>query len=116
MVGNDHPFATAYPDSPAATAVPQRERDIAKAKRLLSDAGHSGGIEVELTMERFLEIPQYAVTLKELATKAAKLQQEETPGIIAYWTEELRVLKNNVAGLAKGPNIVLDMSPVWTSG
>jgi peptide/nickel transport system substrate-binding protein len=202
VVGNDHPFAPAYPDSPAGTAVPQRERDIAKAKKLLSDAGHSGGIEVELTTERFLEIPQYAVTLKEqakaagidiklnilpqteyygsgdnqpwlevplglvdwasrgsasqtiapaylcdgiwnaarwcneeyddlvlqfdgaldeqrrkqLATKAAKLQQEETPGIIAYWTEELRVVKNNVAGLAKGPNIVLDMSPVWTSG
>jgi peptide/nickel transport system substrate-binding protein len=43
-------------------------------------------------------------------------QQEETPGIIAYWTKELRVVKDKVAGLAKGPNIVLDMSPVWTSG
>ena len=53
---------------------------------------------------------------EELATRAARLQQEETPGIIAYWTEQLCVVKNNVAGLAKGPNIVLDMSPVWTSG
>jgi peptide/nickel transport system substrate-binding protein len=202
VLGNDHPFAPVYPDSPATTAVPQRERDIARAKKLLSDAGHSNGIEVELTTERFLEIPQYAVTLKEqckaagidiklnilpqaeyygsgdnqpwlevplgivdwasrgsasqtiapaylcdgiwnaaqwcneeydqlvrefdgeldeqrredLAKQAARLQQEETPGIIAYWTKELRVVKDNVAGLAKGPNIVLDMSPVWTSG
>ena len=202
VLGNDHPFAPVYPDSPATTAVPQRERDIARAKKLLSDAGHSNGIEVELTTERFLEIPQYAVTLKEqckaasidiklnilpqaeyygsgdnqpwlevplgivdwasrgsasqtiapaylcdgiwnaaqwcnkeydqlvrefdgeldeqrredLAKQAARLQQEETPGIIAYWTKELRVVKDNFAGLAKGPNIVLDMSPVWTSG
>jgi peptide/nickel transport system substrate-binding protein len=202
VLGNDHPFAPVYPSSPATTAVPQRERDIARAKKLLSDAGHSNGIEVELTTERFLEIPQYAVTLKEqckaasidiklnilpqaeyygsgdnqpwlevplgivdwasrgsasqtiapaylcdgiwnaaqwcneeydqlvrefdgeldeqrredLAKQAARLQQEETPGIIAYWTKELRVVKDNVAGLAKGPNIVLDMSPVWTSG
>jgi peptide/nickel transport system substrate-binding protein len=202
VLGNDHPFAPVYPSSPATTAVPQRERDIARAKKLLSDAGHSNGIEVELTTERYLEIPQYAVTLKEqckaasidiklnilpqaeyygsgdnqpwlevplgivdwasrgsasqtiapaylcdgiwnaaqwcneeydqlvrefdgeldeqrredLAKQAARLQQEETPGIIAYWTKELRVVKDNVAGLAKGPNIVLDMSPVWTSG
>jgi peptide/nickel transport system substrate-binding protein len=202
VVGNDHPFAPVYPNSPTGSAVPQRERDIARAKRLLSDAGHPNGIKVELTTERFLEIPQYAVTLKEqckaaginvnlnilpqaeyygsgdnqpwlevplgvvdwasrgsasqtiapaylcdgiwnaaqwcneeydglvrdfdgeldegrrkdLAAQAARLQQDETPGIIAYWTKELRVVKNNIGGLAKGPNIVLDMSPVWLSG
>jgi len=202
VLGNDHPFAPVYPNSLTGSAVPQRERDIAQAKKLLAEAGHSGGMDVELTTERFLEIPQYAVTLKEqckaaginvnlnilpqaeyygsgdnqpwlevplgivdwasrgsasqtiapaylcdgvwnsahwcneeydrlvrefdgeldeqrrkeLAAQAARLQKEETPTIISYWPNELRVVKNNFEGLAKGPNIVLDMSPVWLSG
>ena len=201
-LGNDHPFAPVYPNSPSESAVPQRKRDVARAKRLLADAGHAGGIDVELTTERFLEIPQYAVTLKEqckeaginvslnimdqtsyygsgdnqpwlevplgivdwasrgsasqtiapaylcdgvwnaahwcneeydnlvrefdgeldegrrreLATQAAALQHEEVPGIISYWPRELRAVRTGLQGLAKGPNIVLDMSPVWLSG
>ena len=201
-LGNDHPFAPVYPNSPSGSAVPQRKRDGARAKKLLADAGHPNGVDVELTTERFLEIPQYAVTLKEqckeaginvslnimdqasyygsgdnqpwlevplgvvdwasrgsasqtiapaylcdgiwnaahwcneeydglvrefdgeldegrrkeLATQAATLQQEEVPGIISYWARELRAVRNNFQGLAKGPNIVLDMSSVWLSG
>ncbi len=201
-LGNDHAFAPVYPNSPSDSAVPQRAQDYEKAKKLLADAGHRGGLDVELTTERFLEIPQYAVTLKEqckeaginvklnimdqtayygsgdnqpwlevplgivdwasrgsasqtiapaylcegiwnsahwcneeydklvrrfdgeldeqrrreLATSAAKIQQEETPAVIAYWTRELRAVRNNFQGLAKGPNIVIDMSPVWLSG
>jgi peptide/nickel transport system substrate-binding protein len=169
---------------------------------LLAEAGHSGGLDVELTTERYLEISQYAVTLKEqckkaginvslnilpqaeyygsgdnqpwlevplglvdwaargsasqtiapaylcegiwnsahwcneeyddlvrrfdgelddqrrkeLATRAAKLQQEETPSIISYWVDGIRPTGQNIQGLAKGPTVVLDMSPVWTSG
>jgi peptide/nickel transport system substrate-binding protein len=65
-VGNDHAFAPIYPPSKLAlTEVPQRTQDYDKAKQLLADAGFSGGIDVELTTEQFLEIPQYAVTLKE---------------------------------------------------
>jgi peptide/nickel transport system substrate-binding protein len=65
-VGNDHGFAPIYPPSKLAlTEVPQRTQDYDKAKQLLADAGLSGGIDVELTTEQFLEIPQYAVTIKE---------------------------------------------------
>jgi peptide/nickel transport system substrate-binding protein len=65
-VGNDHAFAPIYPPSKLAlTEVPQRTQDYDKAKQLLADAGFSGGIDVELTTEQFLEIPQYAVTIKE---------------------------------------------------
>jgi peptide/nickel transport system substrate-binding protein len=202
VLGNDHPFAPVYPASPPEGAVPQRSQDYEKAKRLLAEAGHSGGLDVELTTERYLEISQYAVTLKEqckkaginvslnilpqaeyygsgdnqpwlevplglvdwaargsasqtiapaylcegiwnsahwcneeyddlvrrfdgelddqrrkeLATRAAKLQQEETPSIISYWVDGIRPTGQNIQGLAKGPTVVLDMSPVWTSG
>jgi peptide/nickel transport system substrate-binding protein len=45
--------------------VPQRQQDYDKAKQLLADAGHSGGINVELTTEQFLEIPQYAQFIQQ---------------------------------------------------
>ncbi len=201
-LGNDHAFAPVYPNSPTGSAVPQRKRDIAGAKKLLAEAGFSNGIDVELITERYLEIPQYAVTLKEqckpaginvklnilpqaeyygsgdnqpwlevplgivdwasrgsasqtiapaylcesvwnsahwcneeydelvrqfdgeldeqrrkeLATQAAKIQQEETPAIIAYWIDGIRPTRETLQGIAKGPTVVLDMSPVWLSG
>jgi peptide/nickel transport system substrate-binding protein len=65
-VGNDHAFAPIYPAAElAATQVPQREQDYDKAKQLLSDAGFSGGMSVELTTEQFLEIPQYAQFIQQ---------------------------------------------------
>ena len=44
-VGNDmySPFDSAYPQD-----LPQRERDIERAKQLLSEAGHPDGLSVEL--------------------------------------------------------------------
>src|SRR5205807_1655533 len=36
-----------------------------KAKSLLAAAGHASGIDVTLTTEQYLEIPQYAVIIKE---------------------------------------------------
>lgn len=200
--GNDHAFAPVYPSSPSDGTVPQRSQDYDEAKKLLAEAGYSGGLDVELTTERYLEIPQYAVTVKEqckkaginvslnilpqaeyygsgdnqpwlevplgivdwaargsasqtiapaylcegiwnsahwcneeyddlvrrfdgevdeqrrreLATQAAKLQQEETPSVIPYWVDGIRPTVQNVQGLAEGPTVMLDMSPVWLSG
>jgi len=60
-LGNDHAFAPIYPPSEKATnEVEQRAQDYDLAKQLLTEAGHEGGLDVELTTERFLEIPQYA--------------------------------------------------------
>jgi peptide/nickel transport system substrate-binding protein len=200
-LGNDHSFAPVYTASPPEGAVPQRTQDYEMAKRLLADAGHPDGIDVELTCERYLEVPQYAVTVKEqlkpaginlklnilpqpeyygsgdnqpwlevplgiiywqsrvsasqaitpaylcgaiwnsahwcneeydklireydaeldqqrrkeIATSAAKIQQDETPVIIAYWGKEYRPIRKNVRDLARGPVAALDMSGVWLS-
>jgi peptide/nickel transport system substrate-binding protein len=65
-VGNDHAFAPIYPASErAVNEVPQRSQDYDMAKQLLAEAGFADGIDLELTTEQFLEIPQYAVTVKE---------------------------------------------------
>jgi peptide/nickel transport system substrate-binding protein len=62
QVGNDSPFAAAYPSTDAS--VPQRQKDIAKAKELMAAEGMPGGFEVTLTAERFVEIPDYAVIIQ----------------------------------------------------
>jgi len=65
-LGNDSPFAPVFPST--NTSVPQRAQDIAKAKSLLSAAGHSSGFSAQLITEDFLEIPQFA----QIVAQAAK--------------------------------------------
>ncbi len=64
-LGNDSPFAAAFPSSDPS--VPQREQDIQQAKQLLEAAGVGKGLKVTLTTERYLEIPQYAVLIQNFA-------------------------------------------------
>jgi peptide/nickel transport system substrate-binding protein len=64
-VGNDSPFAPAFPSTDPG--VPQRKQDIAQAKQLLEAAGVGKGFKVTLTTERYLEIPQYAILLQNFA-------------------------------------------------
>ena len=64
-IGNDSPFAKAFPSTDPS--VPQRERDIATAKKLLAEAGVQPGLKVNLTTEQYLEIPQYAVLIQNFA-------------------------------------------------
>jgi peptide/nickel transport system substrate-binding protein len=67
-VGNDHTFAPVYPFSPSGTEVPQRKQDYAKAKQLLADAGHAGGVSVPtLIVEEFLDVPEYAQLIQDQA-------------------------------------------------
>ena len=49
--------------------MPQRAQDIAKAKQLLQTAGMTS-VNVTLTTEQFLEIPQYAQYVKQMAAPA----------------------------------------------
>lgn len=60
--GNDSPFAPIY--ASADPSVPQREPDIREAKALLAAAGMPEGFPVNLTTERFQEIPDYAVVIQ----------------------------------------------------
>ena len=62
QIGNDSPFASAYPYTDKS--VPQRQKDIAKAKELLAAAGMPDGFEVTLTTEKYLELPDYAVIIQ----------------------------------------------------
>jgi len=61
QIGNDHPFASAYPSTDPS--VPQREKNIAEAKELMAAAGMDG-FETTLTTEKYLEIPDYAVLIQ----------------------------------------------------
>jgi len=60
-IGNDTVFSSLYPNSPK---LPQRAQDYAKAKQLLTDAGHPDGLALHLTTMNFLEVPQYAQLIK----------------------------------------------------
>ncbi|MGH3050563.1 MAG: ABC transporter substrate-binding protein [Gaiellaceae bacterium] len=56
-LGNDSPFAPAYPST---AKVPQRHKDLKKAKQLLEAAGYGKGFSITLTTEQVGEIPQLA--------------------------------------------------------
>ena len=62
-LGNDSPFAPAFPST--NTSVPQRAQDIAKAKALLSAAGHPNGFSTTLTTENIQEIPAFAQIVQQ---------------------------------------------------
>jgi peptide/nickel transport system substrate-binding protein len=62
QLGNDHAFAPIYPGSPTTDQVPQRVQDVDKAKSLLNGKT----INVTLTSEQFLEIPEYAQFVKQM--------------------------------------------------
>ena len=64
-VGNDSPFAPAYPMTDKS--IPQRDQDIRKAKELMAAAGVAKGFKVTLTTERYIEIPDYAVLIQNFA-------------------------------------------------
>ena len=64
-LGNDSPFAPVFPSTD--TSIAQRAQDIAKAKSLLSAAGHPNGFTTSLVTEDFLEIPQFAQIVAQSA-------------------------------------------------
>ena len=61
-IGNDTVFSSLYPNAPQ---IPDRTQDYEKAKQLLADAGHSGGLDATLTAEKYLEVPQYAQLIQQ---------------------------------------------------
>ena len=66
-LGNDSPFAPVFPSTDES--VPQRERDIEKAKALMAEAGASGGINVTLTTMQMQELPTLATLLKNFGAE-----------------------------------------------
>jgi peptide/nickel transport system substrate-binding protein len=64
-VGNDSPIAPVYPS--ANSTVPQRQKDLGRARALLAEAGVPNGFAATLTTERLQEIPDYAVLIQNAA-------------------------------------------------
>jgi len=58
---------TVFPGSPPSTV---RSQDIAKAKSLLSAAGHPNGVDVTLTVANYLENPAYAQLIQAQCKQA----------------------------------------------
>ena len=61
-LGNDSPFAPIYPSTDPA--VPQRARDLPRARALMREAGVTDGMSVTLTTERVQEMPDLAVLVQ----------------------------------------------------
>jgi peptide/nickel transport system substrate-binding protein len=81
-IGNDHPVSPIFPFFDAS--LPQRKRDIAKAKQLLKDAGKEG-FAPTLFFPKLLEIPQLAQViqsqLKEIGMNIQVKQEVEVDGV-----------------------------------
>ncbi len=67
-VANDYPFFPRFASTD--TSVPQRTQNIAKAKQLLTAAGHPKGFSAPLYTEVYQEIPELAQVIKADAAKA----------------------------------------------
>jgi peptide/nickel transport system substrate-binding protein len=77
-VGNDSPFAPAYPST---VKVAQRQQELAQARQLLAAAGHSKGLSVTLTTHSFAELPALAQIVQASAAQVGidiKLNIEST--------------------------------------
>jgi peptide/nickel transport system substrate-binding protein len=63
--GNDSPFAPMFKSTDKS--VPQRQRDVAKAKQLLADAGKPDGFSVTLNTLTHFELPDLAQVIQDNA-------------------------------------------------
>jgi peptide/nickel transport system substrate-binding protein len=64
-LGNDSPFAPAFPST--VKSVAQRHQELAQARSLLAAAGHSKGLNLVLTTHQFAELPALAQVLQASA-------------------------------------------------
>ena len=61
-IGNDSPIAPVYPS--ADPTVPQRKKDLDRARALLAEAGVPQGFEATFTTMRVQEMPDFAVLIQ----------------------------------------------------
>jgi peptide/nickel transport system substrate-binding protein len=68
-VGNDSPFAPAFPATAGPPAVPQRAKNLKLAKELLAKGGVPNGFSTPLLTETLGEIPHFAQIIKQSASQ-----------------------------------------------
>jgi peptide/nickel transport system substrate-binding protein len=83
QVGNDSPFAPKFAST--NTSVPQRTQDIAKAKALLSAAGHPNGFTTTLTTGQQEEIATLAQVIAQSAAKIGVKINLKVETLSAYY-------------------------------
>jgi peptide/nickel transport system substrate-binding protein len=81
--GNDSPFAPVYPST--NTSVTQRAQNVAKAKSLLSAAGHPSGFSTQLIGNDVQEISEYAQIVAQAAKAAGITIKVKTENSSAYY-------------------------------
>ena len=68
-VGNDSPFAPAFPATAGPPAVPQRAQNLKLARELLAKGGVPRGFSTPLLTETLGEIPHFAQIIKQSASQ-----------------------------------------------
>jgi peptide/nickel transport system substrate-binding protein len=88
VTGRDTPFGPGYGDY--YLDVPEPKRDVAKAKRLLADAGYADGLTVTLTTQQSSAMPAMATIMKEqLAEAGVTVDIQLVPPDVYYGADNL---------------------------
>jgi len=88
VTGRDTPFGPAYADF--YLDIPELPRDVAKAKKLLAEAGYAGGLTVTLTAQQASPVPAIATILKEqLAEAGVNVEIQLVPPDVYYGADNL---------------------------
>ena len=66
-VGNDTPFAPAFPATTGPPVIPQRSKDLKLARELLAKGGVPNGFSAQLVTETLGEMPDFAQIIKQSA-------------------------------------------------
>jgi peptide/nickel transport system substrate-binding protein len=86
-LGNDHVVAPVYSEK---VTLPQRAADVERAKALLAEAGHGGGLTVDLHAPQYLELAEYARLVQQMLAPVGitvNLKIEPLALYYDHWTE-----------------------------
>lgn len=112
-LGNDSPFAPVYPST--NTSVPQRHKDIKKAKQLIDAAGLSKGWKTSLVTYKTDELPDLAQIVKQsvkaiggniaLKIETSSQYYTGTPTTVPWLNEPMTITDWGHRGV---PNVLLN--------
>jgi peptide/nickel transport system substrate-binding protein len=93
VTGRDTPIGPAYADF--YLDVPELPRDVAKAKKLLAEAGYADGMKITLVTQQASPVPAIATILKEqLAEVGVTVDIQLVPSDVYYGSDNLWLTTN----------------------